>query len=336
VQVTPGWSAGLGDWVSTAAWSGDGQQVAVGSLAGDAVVFDAATGEVVTKLPDHPQGVLRLAWSANGLLASGGQDGMVRIVHVARDETVAAVPFGRWVTDLAWSPSAPLLGVSSGRSLAVLDAEGAARANWEDLASTVTGIAWSVGGKVSSLGAACYGGVWWYRPDEPFSPTRHLAYKGSMLNLHVAGNGRWAAAGCQDGSVHVWKLWSGDDLQMSGYPSKVEHVAYDHTSEWMAVGNGPEITVWDYRGKGPQGRAPKVLSGHDATISALAYQLAGPLLATGDEDGRLLVWHPTRSTRAIHRIDMACGVSNLGWSPDGTALVVGGADGSVTGFSVAG
>jgi len=338
ISVKPAWSATLGDWVGCAAWSPDGSTVAVGSLAGEAIVLDARTGAVTAKLAEHPLGVSCLAWSPAGLLGSGGHDGVVRLARVRSSEapvTLASVPFGRWIAGLAWSPTDPLLAVAAGRSLCALDAEGAAVANWEDLPSTVTAVSWSVGGKVSTLGAACYGGVWWYRPQEPEAPPRHLAYKGSMLTLDVAPNGRWAASGCQDGSVHIWRLWSGDDLTMSGYPSKVEHVAFQDSSEWMAVGNGPEVTVWDFRGKGPGGRAPKVLSGHEGTITALAYQHRGPLLATGDDAGRILLWDPTKSKRPIQAGVSPMGGASLTWSPDDCSLLVGGAAGQVLCLQVA-
>ncbi len=51
----PAWRAALDDHVEALAWSPDGTRLAAGSLAGDAVLLDAA-GDVTAKLASHPIG----------------------------------------------------------------------------------------------------------------------------------------------------------------------------------------------------------------------------------------------------------------------------------------
>ena len=80
-----------------------------------------------------------------------------------------------------------------------------------------------------------------------------------------------------------WYAESGRELHMSGYPSKVRELSWDFTGRFLATGGGDVICVWDCGGsKGPEGTTPKMLEGHGATVSAVAWQRRGFLLASGD------------------------------------------------------
>lgn len=68
---------------------------------------------------------------------------------------------------------------------------------------------------------------------------------------------------------------------------------------------------------------------HENYVSALAYQHAGPLLASGGEDGLLALWRPTRSKKPLALVDHAAGVTRLAWSPDDQGLAAGTEGGQV-------
>ena len=150
-----------------------------------------------------------------------------------------------------------------------------------------------------------------------------LAWQGSLLLARVTPDGRWVASGNQDASVHVWRLWSGEDAEMAGYPEKVDTQAFDCTSRWMANGGTTEVHLWDFSGKGPMGRSPRTLPGHDAQLSALAWQPTGDLLASAGREGGVAVWSPgapgPARGRARIRTDAGVRVTGLAWSRDGVA-----------------
>lgn len=317
----------LDDYTSALAWSADGRYLAAGSLGGTTVVLavepdgDVIRAEPVAELPEHPLGVLALDWSSAGpRLASGGQDGRVRVWQPERGSTEVVAGSG-WVQDVAWSPDGDLLAAAVGRDLVLVD--GATVQRFGPHPSTVTALAWSTNGR--SVGIGCYGGVWWYQPGAE-AVHRTFEWKGSILTFATAPNGKWLASGNQDNSVHVWRLWSGDDLEMNGYESKVEHLAWDPASRWLCVGGIGDITCWDFSGRGPQGTRPKSLDGHTRRITALVF--GGTTLASGSADGTVRFWKvPKRDPLAV--TDLGEEVAQAAWRPGGGVLAVGGADGGI-------
>jgi len=335
----PTWRAIFGDYVHSVAVAPTDDAIAVGSLSGEAALV-GDNGAIIAALPGHPLGTLSVAWSTDGsLVATGGQDGVARVS--TRDGRTVATASGKgWVAALAWAPTSSHLGVACGREVLVIDLATGRQQVFGPLASTVTALHWAPNG--TRLGATSYGGVSWFDLQQPdlTRPARHHPFKGAPLSLVVDPTGKWACAGYQDASIHLWKLWSGDDLAMSGYPAKIEHLGFRSDGQWMASACLDELTVWDFSGKGPRGRQPAVGAAHDRHISCLAWQPHGNILATGGADGRLVLWPSPHSVKAplapvaVWELDAA--VSALAWTADGAAVVVGTSDGGVEWHQVRG
>lgn len=328
----PTWQVHLADYVAALSLSPDGRSAAAGSLAGDAVAIDIASGEV-DKLNDHSFGVSAIEWSPDGArLAVAGHDGVVRIYDPNR-ELCSTVEVDGWVGCLAWSPDSQLLAVAAKRALTLVGNDGRAMHHYPDVSSTITAVAWANNGK--RVGVTSYGGVTWYDPDNlpNDSPSRTHQWKGSLLSLALAPNGRWACAGAQDASIHLWRLWSGDDLSMSGYPSKIEHLAFRHDSHWMASACLGEITFWDFSGRGPKGTRPASGEAHNRHITTLVWKPSANVLASGCADGRIALWpsprKPGQQLAPLAITDEGSGITSVAWHPDGTAIVASRADGTI-------
>jgi len=326
------WQLQLGDYVTALRVSPDGELVAAGSLAGDAVLV-GADGSLISKLTEHSMGVLCAAWSPDSTrLAIGGQDGRVRVYDRSGDE-VGVLAGSGWIARAAWSPDGSLLAVADGRHLVLCDSDAGLVQRFPAVSSTITAISWATNGR--RIGAASYGGITWYDPDHlpREEPSRTHVFKGSPLALALAPNGKWACAGFQDATIHLWRLWSGDDLSMSGYPAKIEHLAFRDDSHWMASACLEELTVWDFSGRGPKGTMPATGNAHERHISTLEWEPTGTRLLSGGADGRLVLWPSPRSVKrplepeAVHEGEVA--VATAVWHPAGTSILVGRADGTV-------
>lgn len=327
------WQAEIGDHVISLAWSPDGRWLAAASVSGPITVYDSQTGQVQQQWPGHGLGTMALSWRPDSqILTSSGQDGQIRQWDVYTGQATLTLPGGAgWVERVAWSPvwkqSSPLLASAAGRNIRLWNRDGELLHEYTDAASTVADIAWRPGKRL--LAAAAYGGLLFYHPDNP-ALERHFPWKGSSLVLAWSPNGQMLATGDQDSTVHFWYVQAGRDLQMWGYPTKVQELAWSHDSRYLATGGGPTITIWDCAGKkGPEGTKPKQLEFHEEFLTMLAYQASGVLLASGAADGRVALWQPDKGKKPLAFAAASTPISQLCWSPDDKRLAVGDEQGGV-------
>lgn len=321
------WRLRADDHVVAMAWAADGQAAAVGLVGGAALVV-ARDGTERWRRETHGFGLSTLDWHpADPQVATSGQDGRVRVWDADTGALERELDAGAaWVERVQWNSAGTLLAAAAGRGVRVWDVSGALVREWPAHRATVTDIRWQPGR--DRLCATSYGGVTLLDPAEP-APVRLFAWQGSSLVARWSPSGKYIATGEQDSSVHFWIVDTGKDLQMTGYPMKVRDLAWDHTSRYPATGGGPEAAVWDCSGRGPAGSTPILLPGHERRVTAVAFQHAGPLLATGGDDGRVVIWQPGAKRVLRGATVLSQPVSALCWTPDDRELLVGGAAGDV-------
>jgi hypothetical protein len=312
--VLAAWTADLGDTpvaVDTLQQpTGPGPDRPLGGYAlvagaeGSAVLLDAASGEVAART-SVDGGLLHAAFAPLtgpapqlplvGLSGPSGH-GVWRPGHPEAPLWWRAT--GAWSARLRWSAQGRLA-VTSGRHIVVEqprpDGPKGLVEVWRSprQASTVTDVVWMDAGR--RVAAACYGGIGVHRVGVDSAATTY-AYVGSHLVVEVPVGERWLVSGNQDATIHVWRRvrtgGDGDELHMSGYPGKVTRLEFDPTGRWLAADGAPEITVWDFAGRGPAGRSARLLAAHDE-VTALAWSPARDgLLATGGAEGLVAVWRP--------------------------------------------
>ncbi|HEV3079784.1 MAG TPA: hypothetical protein VGY66_08395 [Gemmataceae bacterium] len=288
---------------------------------------------------------------ASSLLATGGQDGAVKFWDAASGQHTATASLGKaWVEQLAWRtiqkpedrsqmPEAeeqkilsgirPLasgfLIAAAGKELRAIAADGAVIHAFKPAPKTITALAWQPSG--GCVAVAYFGGVCLWDADD-FIAQKEFPYANGIHALVWSPDGRWLVSGNQDPSVHLWLPGQDQEFHMSGYEGKVKHLAFDHTSRWLATSGGSDACIWDCSGAGPDGRTPLMLP-HDAPVCALAFQHDHGLLATASQDGGLVLWSPERKQPLRATVRMPTAATKLAWSPDDQFLAVGTENGSV-------
>ncbi|HXC01334.1 MAG TPA: WD40 repeat domain-containing protein [Opitutaceae bacterium] len=288
-------------------------------------------------------------------LATGGQDGAVKFWDAASGQHTATASLGKaWVEQLAWTPigsQIPVLrspgpaggkhvergeggsdlkfqicvAASAGRDFVLLNPDASVRHAFKPAPKTITALAWQPSG--GCVAVAYFGGVCLWDADD-FIAQKEFPYANGIHALVWSPDNRWLVSGNQDPSVHLWLPEQDQEFHMSGYEGKVKHLAFDHTSRWLATSGGSDACIWDCSGAGPDGRTPMMLP-HDAPVCALAFQHSHGLLATASQDGGLVLWSPERKQPLRAAVRMPTTATKLAWSPDDQLLAVGAENGSV-------
>ena len=326
-----GWSAAVGDYAIAGGWTLCGEALAVGDAAGGVYAFDGKSGTSAwTRQGAHDGGVLAMAIHPSGTtFATAGQDGRVLVWNAAEGQVKQAIDVGSgWVENVAWSPDGQWLAASCSRQVCAYGADGGEVWRSDDHPSTVSAIAWSSAGE---LATACYCRVAFF--DVPTGELRQkLEWQGSLVSMVLSPDGDIVACGSQDNSVHFWRRSTGHDSMMSGYPAKPSALAFDDTATLLATGGGDAVTVWSFRGRGPEGTRPGVLKRHAQPVTTLAFARRGMRLASAARDGAVVVWSLKRNGkgRRIGSAVLADIGAGLYWRPDGRALAALDAQGGVT------
>lgn len=325
------WEARLDEHVTDLAFSPDGSYLATISIAGPLTIYESATGKIKASLPGHAGGGFAISWRADSLaLASGGQDGTVRIWDPATGACLHSLEAGAdWTERVAYAPYGSLLASAAGRKLRLWDADGALLRAYPDHPSTIADLQWQPGKQFFTT--ACYGQLATFRPTQD-EPVQRFAWKGPILSLAWSPDGNFVATGNHDASVHLWHRKSGQHLVMSGYSLKVRDIAWDSGSRYLATGGSANVIIWDCSGRGPKGSTPIQLDGHDRPISALAWQHQGPLLASGAQEGRVCLWRPNKSPRLIGFAALDSEITRLRWAPGDRLLAASCASGLIRVF----
>lgn len=322
------------DFVIAVRWAPTGDTIAAGLGSGQVVLLDPKDLSIKRSWLAHSKALAALTWSPSGdRIATGGQDerglrgGKLKLWNPTGD-LVAEGAGGAYSVDLVeYSPEGSAIATASGKNLKLWNKAGQLTQEFDPLSSTISGVKWR--GSQERLATSSYGGIHLWEAWLT-APKRHYEWKGSLISLEISPSGKWIAAGCQDQSVHIWKATSGEDLEMSGYPTKVRAICWSPDGRFLVTGGGEDITIWDFSGKGPEGSTPIVNPGHVDAPVAFAFRPGfDSQLASIGKDGAFFLWDLKTRKKPIKLGVRTVAASSLAWKPDGTQLAIGYESGDV-------
>lgn len=317
---------------ASAAFSADGGMIAAGGDDGGVMVWDAASGQPITRLENHIYPVGAVAWSGDGSrLATGDDSGVMRL----------------WDTAM-WTEAAVYNVGSSGAIRALAFAEDGQSLNGETAFEPIT-VHFDTGEVQfwSGVRGSYLNPPYAVRGDKAAwiaGETLHITQAGREVDLVGAffgafrvvfyqPNGQIAARA--DGSAWFWVRSSGGaegEWQPVGLAEIDPAISPDGTRT-ATFGNDGVIRLTDTA----TGSEIAALYGHIRAVTAVAWSPDGRLLASSSNDGTVRLWDATISADSGELAALVGhngGVADVAWSPDGTRLASAGYDGTVRTWGV--
>ncbi|HLI09473.1 MAG TPA: hypothetical protein VKV40_23125 [Ktedonobacteraceae bacterium] len=292
----------------------------------------------------HRQQVRAVSWSPDGaMLASGSVDAQLLLWDTKGNVHVRAGQGGA-IRAIAWSPmqGTPLIAVAATNRVNFLNPlSGALLAQGNGHTNTVTALSWSAQEpQLLVSGALDEKDIVWnsatFRPQTVFA--RHTT---GVEAVSWAADGQTIASSSHGGVVRVWSALSGQEVHGYYFDGQVplRALAFAPTGTMLAVGGDDGIvrlwngTVCQQQAAGPFGTrcldTPQRLQASAKTLRTVAWSPDGRFLATGGDDGRLVVWYPAQSHMPLLTVNQGDAIHSLTWSPDGK-MVAAAASNTVT------
>jgi WD40 repeat protein len=327
------------------AWSPDGKRLALAAMSKvQPVVFlsDPDTGEILRTLTGHLDPVVAVAFSVDGRLASGSQDGFVLIWDPESGRELLqfrAHPSPRGHTSvlagIAFSPDGERLATTN---FDIPDGHGELKL-WESRRATELltlpghlAISFSRDGRrLASVRARSLLGpgeaiVWDATPGPDLFTLR--AGAGIVFGVAAAPDGRTLASAHADRTVILWDPDTGRPRRtLRGHTDGVSHVAFD-TDGWRIATCGFDGTVRLWHAK--TGAELFTARGHRGSVWAVAFSPDGGLLASAGADGTIRLWDTTAAGQEVGQLAGHTGIVwDLAFHPAGILMASASGDGTI-------
>jgi len=270
----------------------------------------------------HSGAILASAADRERVLTAG-DDGKVVAVNLAGEtRTIVTDPKRRWIDRVAAGPDGAVAW-SVGKTACVQTAKREQRTI--ELPSSVGGLAFAPRG--FRLAVAHYSGVTLWFPNASVPPER-LEWKGSHLDVTFSPDGKFVVTAMQEPDLHGWRLADRKDMRMSGYPAKVRSMAWTPGGAHLATSGADRLVLWPFVGKdGPLRQQPRMLAPHQHAVTVVACHPGEEAVATGYEDGMVLLVRVEDGAEVLARRPGTSPVTALAWDDEGALLAFGTEDG---------
>jgi len=146
-------------------------------------------------------------------------------------------------------------------------------------------------------------------------------HREGVFDVAYSDDGTWLATTSNDHTTRVWDAATGQAIAMLPGPWFMTTVRFSPDGRSLAAGSTlGTVDLYELSGRREQRR----LVGHSRGVQCLAPHPTAPILASGADDHRLIVWDPADG-RTLHRwpTNQPSFVGALAYSPDGSTLAYG-------------
>jgi WD40 repeat protein len=268
-------------------------------------------GAETARLESHGGWVQALAVLPDGRLASGGEDGTIRLWDPARGTETARLMGVGSVRALAVLPDGRLASAGEDGTVRLWDlARAAETARIEGHGGVVRALAVLPDGELAIMRAD--GTIRLWNPRRGVETARLEGHGGLTRALAVLADGRLASGG-DDGIIRLWDpARDAETARLEGHGGSARALAVLPDGRLASGGDDGIIRLWDPA----RGAESARLEGHDGSVRALAVLPDGRLASIG-ADGTIRLWDTARSVETARLEGHGGWALALAMLPDG-------------------
>ncbi|HZO11658.1 MAG TPA: hypothetical protein VFB62_00315, partial [Polyangiaceae bacterium] len=276
----------------------------------------------------HRASVRTVAFCGSDLLASGGNDGSVRLWKIPSGRVLATLGgHTGGVRGLAASADGHYLStVARDFVVRMWDVRvSAEHATSSGHSAWVYAASFSIDGKtIASASMDRTIGLW----DVETGEQRHVleGHTGGVHDVAFSPNGELLASAGLDQTARIWDLKSGAELRvLRGHRSTLRTLGFSPDGRMLATAGGDgTVRLWDVA----RGGELDVLRGHIGDVFESSFDPRGERLASAGNDGKVQLWRTGTWTKETV-LEHGTPVRGASFSPDGKRLVTGTDEGDV-------
>ncbi len=344
------------DWVSTLAFTPNGDRLASAGYEGDIILWDVTEREQPTEVErfeDHLGQIWSVTFSSDGnTLASSGFDSTIRLRDISTRRPDIRQRLGQAlqghenrVYSLAYSPDSQTFASGSDTGQIILW-DAVSRQSVSEMSnahsSFVNSLAFSPDNK--TLASGSFDGsmrLWNVSERSNVQPWGNpLSAGGPILSVAFNPSGTILASASDSGLVMLWDVSDPGNPQTLGTPLSahtgfVNSVIFSPDGQTLATagataGGMGSIILWDISNPQAPQQLIAPLNHHLTPVRTLAFNPNGQQLASGSEDRSIIMWDITDLTNPQPLGDPLSThtnfITSLAYSPDGLTLASAGFD----------